>query len=75
MLSTTSRRKQQNPAQSQATRRKVRGLTEDQEQEAREAFSLFDPHQTNHISYHELKVILRALGFEVKKSEVNQLAK
>jgi len=27
------------------------------------------------ISYHELKVILRALGFEVRKSEVVQLAR
>ena len=63
MLGTTSRRKQQNLGHSQTTKRKVRGLTEDQEQEVREAFSLFDPHQTNQISYHELKVILRALGF------------
>jgi Ca2+-binding EF-hand superfamily protein len=27
------------------------------------------------ISYHELKVIIRALGFEVRKSEVVQLAR
>jgi centrin-3 len=27
------------------------------------------------ISYHELKVILRALGFDVKKSEVVQMAR
>ena len=51
MLSQTSRRKQ-DIGQSNITRRKVRGLSEDQEQEAKEAFSLFDPHQTNHISYH-----------------------
>jgi Ca2+-binding EF-hand superfamily protein len=43
--------------------------------EVREAFDLFDPHKSGYISYHELKVILRALGFEVKKAEVVQLAR
>ena len=43
--------------------------------EVKQAFSLFDPHQTGHISYHQLKVILRALGFDVKKSEVTLMAK
>lgn len=56
-------------------RRAIRQLTEDQEVEIREAFTLFDPNQTNHISYHELKVILRALGFDPKKAELLQLAK
>lgn len=72
MLGQTSRKKQ---SVSAITKRKVRGLTEDQELEIKEAFSLFDPHQTSKISYHELKVILRALGFDVKKSEVTGLAK
>jgi centrin-3 len=36
---------------------------------------LFDPHKTSNITYHELKVILRALGFDIKKSEVVQLAR
>ena len=51
------------------------GLAADQETEVREAFELFDPHQSGVITYHELKVILRALGFEVKKSEVVQMAR
>ena len=50
-------------------------LAGEHEVEVREAFELFDPHKTSFITYHELKVILRALGFEVKKSEVVQLAK
>jgi centrin-3 len=55
-------------------RRKVQ-LAPEQDTEVREAFELFDPHRTSYITYHELKVILRALGFEIKKSEVVQLAK
>lgn len=55
-------------------RRKVQ-LAPEQDTEVREAFELFDPHKTSYITYHELKVILRALGFEIKKSEVVQLAK
>jgi centrin-3 len=50
-------------------------LPSDQQQEIKEAFDLFDPHATQSITYHELKVILRALGFEVKKSEVVELAR
>lgn len=36
---------------------------------------MFDTEQNMSISYHELKVILRALGFDVKKSEVVQMAR
>ena len=50
-------------------------LASEQEVEVKEAFELFDPHKTSHITYHELKVILRALGFDIKKSEVVQLAR
>ncbi|RYG98445.1 hypothetical protein EON65_51425 [archaeon] len=45
-------------------------LTEDQKQELREAFDLFDANKTNSIDLHELKVLMRALGFDVKKPEV-----
>lgn len=51
------------------------GLASEQEVEVKEAFDLFDPHRTSYITYHELKVILRALGFDIKKSEVVQLAR
>ena len=45
-------------------------LTEEQKQEIKEAFDLFDTDKTGTIDYHELKVAMRALGFDVKKQEV-----
>ena len=51
-------------------RRNQRQLTQQQQQEIKEAFSLFDTDKDNHIDYHELKVSLRALGFDVKKQDV-----
>ena len=36
---------------------------------------MFDTEKTGTIDYHELKVTMRALGFEVKKSEVISLIK
>jgi len=50
-----------------------RELTNEQKQELREAFDLFDAEQTGQIDYHELKVVMRSLGFDVKKQEVLQL--
>ena len=50
-------------------------LTEDQKQEIKEAFDLFDNEKTGRIDYHELKVTLRALGFDVHKQEVLKLMK
>lgn len=45
-------------------------LTEDQKQELKEAFELFDANKTGTIDLHELKVLMRALGFDVKKPEI-----
>ncbi|KAJ3304079.1 Calcium-binding component of the spindle pole body (SPB) half-bridge, partial [Gonapodya sp. JEL0774] len=45
-------------------------LTEEQKQEVKEAFELFDTDKDGKLDYHELKVAMRALGFEVKKAEV-----
>ena len=45
-------------------------LSEDQRQEIREAFDLFDTDKDGAIDYHELKVAMRALGFDLKKAEV-----
>ena len=42
-------------------------MTEEQKQEIREAFDLFDTDKSGSIDYHELKVAIRALGFDVKK--------
>ena len=50
-----------------------RALSEDQRAELKEAFDLFDTEKMGRIDYHELKVAMRSLGFEVKKAEVLQL--
>jgi len=67
---------QQKPGQQQmqpaakGKRRPRTDLTEEQKQEIKEAFDLFDTDKTGTIDYHELKVAMRALGFDVKKQEV-----
>ena len=52
-----------------ATTRRPRGpeLSEDEKQELREAFELFDTERKGTVDLHELKVLMRALGFDVKK--------
>ena len=45
-------------------------LTEEQRNEVNEAFDPFDSDKDGFIDYHELKVALRALGFDLKKQEV-----
>ncbi len=58
-----------------AKRRVRQELSEEQKQEIKEAFDLFDTDKTGTIDYHELKVAMRALGFDVKKQEVLNLMK
>ncbi|KAK4810091.1 hypothetical protein QYF61_007913 [Mycteria americana] len=48
-------------------------LTEEQKQEVREAFDLFDTDGTGNIDVKELKVAMRALGFEPKKEEIKKM--
>merc|ERR1711900_74291 len=48
-------------------------LTEEQKQEIREAFDLFDTDGSGTIDAKELKVAMRALGFEPKKEEVRKM--
>ncbi|KAM5136602.1 centrin-1 [Callospermophilus lateralis] len=48
-------------------------LTEDQKQEVREAFDLFDADGSGTIDVKELKVAMRALGFEPKKEELKKM--
>lgn len=45
-------------------------LTDEQKQEIKEAFELFDTDKDGFVDYHELKVAMRALGFDLKKAEV-----
>ncbi|XP_008419359.1 caltractin [Poecilia reticulata] len=48
-------------------------LTEEQKQEIKEAFDLFDTDGTGTIDIKELKVAMRALGFEPKKEEIKKM--
>merc|ERR1711967_97233 len=49
------------------------GLSEDQVEEIREAFNLFDADNSGAIDVRELKAAMRALGFEVKKEELKKM--
>ena len=48
-------------------------LTEEQKQEIKEAFDLFDTDGSGTIDAKELKVAMRALGFEPKKEEIRKM--
>lgn len=65
------------PTSSVGLRRKSSGLkhelTEEQKQEVREAFDLFDTDGSGNIDIKELKVAMRALGFEPKKEEIRKM--
>ena len=50
-------------------------LSDEQRQELKEAFDLFDTDHTGRMDYHQLKVSMRALGFDVRKAEVLRLMK
>lgn len=59
-----------------SSRRRGRNeITDEQKNEIKEAFDLFDTEKTGKIDYHELKVAIRALGFDVKKADVIELMK
>jgi centrin-1 len=48
-------------------------LDEEELEEIKEAFSLFDADHTGSIDVRELKAAMRALGFQVKKAEIRQM--
>ena len=48
-------------------------LSEEQKKEIKEAFDLFDTSGSGTIESKELKVALRALGFEPSKSDIQKL--
>ena len=58
------------PSNVPVARKRRHELTDEQKQEIKEAFDLFHTDKTGTIDYHELKVAMRALGFDVKKQEV-----
>ncbi|KAF8994771.1 hypothetical protein BDZ89DRAFT_896189, partial [Hymenopellis radicata] len=45
-------------------------ISDEQKQEIKEAFELLDTDKNGAVDYHELKVAMRALGFDMKKAEV-----
>ncbi|CAJ0754511.1 11893_t:CDS:2, partial [Entrophospora sp. SA101] len=45
-------------------------VNEELKVEIREAFELFDTDKDNALDFHELKVTMRALGFDEKKPEI-----
>ncbi|KAK3113217.1 Calcium-binding component of the spindle pole body (SPB) half-bridge [Teratosphaeriaceae sp. CCFEE 6253] len=51
----------------------LEALSEEQREEVNEAFSLFDLDKDAHLDYHELKVALKALGFDLPKSDILSL--
>ncbi|UPR00753.1 centrin [Chloropicon primus] len=48
-------------------------LTDDEEQELRGAFEVFDKKREGVVKYRETKALIRALGFETSKGEVRDL--
>ncbi|KAJ1536327.1 Centrin-1, partial [Nowakowskiella sp. JEL0078] len=54
-------------------RQQHQDLTPEQKQEIREAFDLFDVDGSGTIDVKELKVAMRALGFEPKKEEIKRM--
>ncbi|KAF8473418.1 hypothetical protein BDZ91DRAFT_714603 [Kalaharituber pfeilii] len=63
----TSQRQPQPPQRQQQAQVE---LSEEQREEIREAFELFDLDKDKKIDYHELKVAMKALGFDEDKPEV-----
>ncbi|XP_055994321.1 centrin-1 [Sorex fumeus] len=65
------------PSAGSASHKKKMGpkpeLTEEQKQEVREAFDLFDADGSGTIDVKELKVAMRALGFEPRKEEMKKM--
>merc|ERR1712066_149308 len=57
----------------QNIKKKRREVTQQQLAEVNEAFELLDGDKDGKIDYYELKVALKALGFEVKKPEIERL--
>jgi len=60
-------------ARGQQNAKQRQGLDDEQIEELREAFNLFDTEHSGTIDARELKAALRALGFEVKKEDVRRM--
>ncbi|KAJ4295239.1 Calcium-binding component of the spindle pole body (SPB) half-bridge [Kalmusia sp. IMI 367209] len=56
-----------------AAREALGALSEEQREEIQEAFNLFDLDKDGYIDYHELKVAMKALGFDLPKAEILEI--
>ena len=67
----------ESPNMSGGAKRKAAGmkvdLTEEQKADVKEAFSLFDTQASGIIDAKDLKVAMRALGFEPRKEEIKKM--
>ncbi|GAW79106.1 centrin-1 [Plasmodium gonderi] len=66
-------RKTPNMIRNTNARSKRNELNEEQKLEIKEAFDLFDTNGTGRIDAKELKVAMRALGFEPKKEDIRKI--
>ncbi|SPJ08161.1 centrin-1 [Plasmodium sp. DRC-Itaito] len=66
-------RKNQTMIRNPNPRNKRNELNEEQKLEIKEAFDLFDTNGTGRIDAKELKVAMRALGFEPKKEDIRKI--
>merc|ERR1711918_33641 len=53
----------------------LKSLTDEQKQELREAFDLFDTDGSGAVDFSELHTAMKALGFEPKKEEIAKMVK
>ena len=61
------------PARKKARSQFRQELTDDQKADIKEAFELFDTNANGYITLQDLRVALRALGFEPAKQEIKRL--
>jgi len=65
--------RQSQDRQAQQAQSVLAELSEDQREEINEAFALFDLDKDGWIDYHELKVAMKALGFDLSKQEITAI--
>ena len=61
------------PARKKARSQFRQELTDEQKADIEEAFTLFDTNANGYITLQDLRVALRALGFEPAKQEIKRL--
>lgn len=69
-LDAQRRAREQKAAAENDAQTALESLSEEQREEIQEAFNLFDLDKDGYIDYHELKVAMKALGFDEPKQEI-----